>query len=59
MVVPICLPFLDPVEEDYKVNQTAKTLTVVAGWGATTERGQYHIQWSPLVRSTDVRCFRM
>ena len=37
-VVPICLPFLDPAEEDY-MNVTSKTLTDVAGWGATTERG--------------------
>ena len=41
-VVPICLPLLDPDEEDY-MNVTSKTLTRVAGWGATTERGTQSI----------------
>lgn len=38
-VIPICLPFFDAAEEEYTVNQTSKTLNVVAGWGATTARG--------------------
>ena len=54
-VVPICLPFLDPAEEDY-MNVTSKTLTRVAGWGATTERGTQSIglQGSPDRQSPDL-----
>ena len=43
-VKPICLPYEDDAIEDYQSSQVMKDSKFwVAGWGATTERGNYFI----------------
>eukprot|EP00095_Tigriopus_kingsejongensis_P009515 maker-scaffold624_size122968-snap-gene-0.24 protein:Tk09515 transcript:maker-scaffold624_size122968-snap-gene-0.24-mRNA-1 annotation:"serine protease easter precursor" len=37
---PICLPFKDAEDESYEELESTLTVTDVAGWGATTERGR-------------------
>ena len=41
-VKPICLPYQDDAKEDYQTSQAVQHSDFfVAGWGATTGRGNY------------------
>ena len=42
-VTPICLPYDDKFDEDYRKDEHGDKLEAhVAGWGATTEKGITH-----------------